>query len=212
MPDERSLARKSATRATSSMVAIRPSEVMAAAAASASATGGPRSSLRARLHASEQGLGRDRAGCDRIDPDATSPDLDRGRADDAEHRVLAGHVGRDVGVAPPGVERRDRDDRRAVAQVRERVREARGDARDVDAHDVLPLAGIERGQAPPGRHDPGCEHEHVDAVEGRGGAGDAEATAASSRTSTSSELQPAGSTSAAGARRSRITPRAPASA
>ena len=160
-PEARPLARKSAAAAISSGVASRRSGVVSRSRSSASSTLEPALAL-ALAQPSAVGLGGDRARPDRIDADAARPELERDRADEAEHGVLARGVAREHRAAAPRVLRCDHDDRAVVGHRRERLLDAAHDAARVDGEDVVPFARVERLDARPGGHDAGGGHEHVD--------------------------------------------------
>ena len=82
IPDERSLARNSAARATSSSVAIRPSAVPAAASASASLDREPTVG-RAPLEPVSQRFGQDRARAEPVDANPVAARVECGGAEEA---------------------------------------------------------------------------------------------------------------------------------
>ena len=166
----RSEARKSVVRATSSGCASRRS--------------GMRSSYerplrldvdslrRAGLDELDCALGPRRPGRDRVDADAVGPELERHRLRQPPDRVLRGPVVREAGAARvDGVDRRDVDDRAAIA-LRPHPRRGGADAEEAaaDVHAEDPLELLRRHVLEQEvREHAGVVDEHVEAAERRDG-------------------------------------------
>ena len=168
--EPRSDARKTAARATSSGCARRRSGMRVCVGAPLRVDVDPLG--RSGLDELDRALGERRPGRDGVDADPVRAELERHRLRQPPERMLRGAVVREPGAARmDGVDRRDVDDRAAVA-LRPHLRcgglDAEERAADVDADDAVELRRrhvLEQEV----REDAGVVDEHVEPAEARHG-------------------------------------------